>query len=304
MPRIAAALTFMVLVLVVGATSGADRPALPGLPTPSPRIVTDAAASVEALAVIVALAFLMFGLPGTRHGGTDAEDTDPRRSPWWARTLTVLLQVGAGLLVARALARAALGQGGSKPPAGAAPPVTSGTGVSGVRGGGHLDLWVVALVVSLAVLGGLALWWLDRRRAARRPRVGGDGAVGDTVLQAVDRSLAALEAEPDGRRAVIAAYARMEQWLAAAGHGRLASETPYEYLDRLMGEAGAMATGGRELTALFERARFSTHPIGPELKERALGALQSMRAALERAGPGQGWSEARQAGSAQPEPVT
>ncbi|HEY4376719.1 MAG TPA: DUF4129 domain-containing protein [Acidimicrobiales bacterium] len=124
-------------------------------------------------------------------------------------------------------------------------------------------------------------------RHARRRRPTGQPIVDDLVptraaeaLEAVDASLDALRAEADCRRAVIAAYARMEQWLAQAGRGRVPSEAPVEFLDRILVDAGAPATDVTQLTDLFQRARFSAHPIGPDAKQAAVTALVGLRTAL------------------------
>ena len=68
-----------------------------------------------------------------------------------------------------------------------------------------------------------------------------------------------LEAEPDARRAVIAAYARMEGVLARHGLRRKPSETPLEYLRRILLGLTARADAVRRLTSLFEQAKFSRH---------------------------------------------
>src|SRR6185436_14483597 len=56
-----------------------------------------------------------------------------------------------------------------------------------------------------------------------------------------------LESEPDPRRAVIKAYARMEVALAQEGLPRRASETPLEYLRR---GVGRLHGGARPLARL------------------------------------------------------
>ena len=79
--------------------------------------------------------------------------------------------------------------------------------------------------------------------------------------------------EPDPRRAVIAAYATMEQMLAAQGVPRRAVEAPLEYMARLFAASDVSREALRTLTDLFELARFSQHPISPATKERAIAAL-------------------------------
>jgi hypothetical protein len=126
-----------------------------------------------------------------------------------------------------------------------------------------------SLVAVLA--GGLVL---HRRRFGPAP----DPAVAAAALSEVlDDSLDDLRRESDPRRAVIAAYARMEQTLAAYGLPRLVFETPTEYLTRVLVELHATAGSARRLTALFERAKFSHHAVPVGMKDEAIAALVELR---------------------------
>ncbi|MBA3844696.1 MAG: DUF4129 domain-containing protein [Actinobacteria bacterium] len=86
-----------------------------------------------------------------------------------------------------------------------------------------------------------------------------------------------LEAEPDARRAVIAAYARMEAVLARHGLRRRPSETPVEYLRRVLLGLTERADAVSRLTDLFEQAKFSRHEIDGAMKQDAIGALREIR---------------------------
>jgi hypothetical protein len=103
----------------------------------------------------------------------------------------------------------------------------------------------------------------------------------EVVRSAVEASLDALESEPDPRRAVIAAYRRMELALSNAGLPRRAAESPREYLRRALGSLDVSAGPLRTLTGLFERARFSVRWIGEEQRDEAVGALVALRDELE-----------------------
>jgi hypothetical protein len=136
--------------------------------------------------------------------------------------------------------------------------------------------WLPALatggLIVLAVLG----WWFAgraRKRARGELRVG----LATAVARAVDESLDDIRAEPDPRRAVIAAYARLEQVLAAHDLARLPAEAPFEYLGRILTELEVGEAAARALTDLFERAKFSQHVVGPEMKEQAIAALETVR---------------------------
>ena len=139
--------------------------------------------------------------------------------------------------------------------------------------------WPVVLVG----LGGAALFV---SAVTRRSRLA-IGAPPDTdaTTQLLDASIDELRSEPDPRRAVVAAYARMERGLAASGFARLAAETPTEYLRRALGARASddrpiSVEPLRELTALAERARFSVAPIDEAMRERAIAALEQIRADL------------------------
>jgi hypothetical protein len=134
-----------------------------------------------------------------------------------------------------------------------------------------------AALVTAAVLGARS-----RRRLAHEPS---DEQLVEGLAELLDEALGDLRSEPDPRRAVIAAYARMERALAAYGLPRRRSEAPLEFLGRIWTELGVVP-GARnlvfELTHLFERAKFSAHEIGPELKDEAIATLSGLRDELRR----------------------
>jgi hypothetical protein len=129
---------------------------------------------------------------------------------------------------------------------------------------------VLAFLVVFAVAA-IATWFVYRRRRtfAREDR----GAPVNPVGEAAALSLAAVESEPDPRRAVVLAYTRMEWSLSASGIPRMAWETPFEYLDRVFELLGAPSAPAATLTALYERARFGHHPVTIEMRDAAVAAL-------------------------------
>lgn len=92
--------------------------------------------------------------------------------------------------------------------------------------------------------------------------------------------MAALDRVEYPLGAVILAYAAMQQALAGHGVARLPAEAPREYLQRVLATGTASTHELTTLTSLFEEARFSPHSISERVRERALGALSSLRAAL------------------------
>jgi hypothetical protein len=149
----------------------------------------------------------------------------------------------------------------------------------------QLRLLPFLVVIVGAGAGITALLVAEKRRRRRLPR---EANVTDELAGALELTLDDLRSEPDPRRAVIAAYARMEAALAAHGIPRRRFEAPHEYLTRVLEDLTHGGRGARQLTGLFERARFSTHEIDPSLKDEAIAAVESLQdelaaAQLERA---------------------
>jgi hypothetical protein len=142
--------------------------------------------------------------------------------------------------------------------------------------GEHVQFQWVELVVILALLLALgAAAWFTRARLGPGTRRRGDAP--KTLAVALDESLEDLRSDPDLRRAIIAAYARMERALAAAGIPRDPAETPLEYVERALLNLDASASAIRKLTDLFEWARFSHHEPDPSMRDEAIDALVAVR---------------------------
>ncbi len=104
--------------------------------------------------------------------------------------------------------------------------------------------WIpIAVVLGLALLAVVAYFVADRRR--RGPARTDEELAGE-LAAVLDDTLDDLRAEADPRRAVIAAYARLEQVLGANGLARRPAETPEEYLARILAAAGRRRAGSRD----------------------------------------------------------
>jgi hypothetical protein len=126
---------------------------------------------------------------------------------------------------------------------------------------------VIAAAIAIAVIA-------DRRR--RRP----DALTAEQLKElreALDEAIEDLRRDPDPRRAVVAAYARMEQALTVYGLPRKPAEAPYEYLHRVARELEAEGPVA-SLTELFEVAKFSEHAVDETMRGRAIDALTAVRA--------------------------
>ena len=93
----------------------------------------------------------------------------------------------------------------------------------------------------------------------------------------LDDTLADLRAMKDPRKAIIAAYGRMERLFAASGLPREPSEAPMEYLSRTLGELRASGSSLARLTMLFQWAKFSDHEVDTAMRDDAILALTQVR---------------------------
>ncbi len=119
-----------------------------------------------------------------------------------------------------------------------------------------------------------------RRKAKRIPLDWEPPTLADELSGEIGLALDDLRSETDIRRAVIAAYARMEKVLARDGLKRNASETAMEFLRRVLADLRVSADAALDLTQLFEEAKFSTHDLDEHARTRAIDALETIRSEL------------------------
>ena len=100
--------------------------------------------------------------------------------------------------------------------------------------------------------------------------------VAESVVRAVGDSIDQIERDPNARRAIIRAYAQMEHAFDEAGFPRRPYETPLEYVGRALRGVRVSPPAAGRLAALFERARFSQHVVGPGTKHEAIGTLREI----------------------------
>jgi hypothetical protein len=142
-----------------------------------------------------------------------------------------------------------------------------------------LEVLIVFGLLAAAIAAAVAI-------ARRQPVQAHDSAVApEVVAEALDESLDDLRTDPDLRRAIVAAYARMEHALRVTGLPREPAEAPLEYLERALGTLGASGPSGRRLTDLFEWAKFSHHEPEPTMRDDAIDALIAIRDELRAPAP-------------------
>jgi Domain of unknown function (DUF4129) len=140
--------------------------------------------------------------------------------------------------------------------------------------------WIPVLVIAAVIGLSVAVWYVTGRRQEQRSD---ENAVAEAVALVLDDTLDDLRAEKDARRAVIAAYARLERVLAVHGLGRAPAEAPHEYLSRILPRLELERGSVRRLTELFTRAKFSPHEVDAGMKEDAIEALTTVRDELRAA---------------------
>lgn len=134
---------------------------------------------------------------------------------------------------------------------------------------------IAALVILL--VGGAALtWWWMGRRSGKVPEDSDEEIDTEAARGTVLRSIEAMLADPDPNTAVIGAYARLLEGLAASGAPRRDYEGPVEHLRRALTHLPVRPGPVRRLVELFEVARFSTQTLTLEHRDQALGALHEV----------------------------
>lgn len=197
------------------------------------------------------------------------------------RVLIVAAAICAAIVVGGYLARAR--DEGERPLVPTLPAPTAGGDVDeGAKRAPQFKL-LPALVIGAGAL--LLVAYYDARRRYTRSLAleRSEDTLVDELAALLEDTLDDLRNEPDPRRAVIAAYARMERALAAFGFPRRVFEAPLEYLERLAPELDELPAAARlvfELTHLYERAKFSAHAIDAGMKQDAIDTLLALRAEL------------------------
>jgi hypothetical protein len=206
-------------------------------------------------------------------------DLRAQKTPWWTRLLAfafvvLLLRIA----VSSNLLRNRLGQLAqrfARPTPTSTSVATPGSVVPHVtsRPLGIALTIVLALIFALVVAG--IVFLLARVKGEIAPPLPDDPLAG-----LLDAGIDDLRRISDPRRAVIACYARMERLMSSSGIPRRLSDTPTEFLARVLQERSVSAASASRLTTLFERAKFSPHRVDERMREDALDALEQVRSEL------------------------
>jgi Domain of unknown function (DUF4129) len=254
-----------------GGASGSARTMSPAMSGTLNAVV----AAAWGAAVVV---LIVMGRRLRRRLEDDAEGLEPRPpKPWWVSVVAWLV-VAAVFLIPLLTFRNRQDRTPQPTSTPTAAPGSDQTGGSTEER--RPSSWVIVGFIAGAAAAGAALAF-----AARRPgSIEGNREPLPELLRhvvgVVDDSINDIERDPDPRRAIIRADARMEAVLTRGGIPRRPSDTPLEYIDGALRTLAIPAAPARSLTDLFEIARFSDRPIDVSMKRRAIDCLLDIRSVL------------------------
>jgi hypothetical protein len=281
-----AVLVLVILLTVIGgaAQHGASAAQLRRGPA---SVVLTVLITLAGLTGIVSLGLLFWGLVTRNRRSLDSSEPKRHSPILVAGAALAVFACLAGLLALAARARhlqsfAGLG-GRLLPHAGRTPgPIPFNATASFATAG--VVVGIVALLVTINLV--RSMGW---RRVLRRlssllsdPAAASDDEAKRPELEALGTLLAEVtvegpETEPDPRRAVVACYLRMLEVGARHGPERRDSETPAEYLRRMLAATATAIAPATSLTGLFERARYSEQPVDESMRSGAIAALGALR---------------------------
>jgi hypothetical protein len=264
-------LAVLAFVAVVAIASTGSTPGGSGEARRRPAdLLLDTLVSLTLVLFLLSAAILVYAFIHRKELAASALPGRHRRSG--LASVVAFLLILAVILFLRSRGLFAPGEGNRQAPTDAPPGDPTGGDVDPNRYDPEFAWVPVLVVVGLAVVASLAAL-----AAARRRRGPARASVAATVADVLEDTLDDLRAEADPRRAIIAAYARLERVLGAHGLARRAPETPEEYLVRILSELEVDQRSVRRLTDLFTRAKFSQHDVDLDMKEEAIGALSRVR---------------------------
>jgi membrane protease YdiL (CAAX protease family) len=275
----AIALALLGIVGVASATSGwhSTHTAL-GAPAATPRVLASIGGVVLAVALLLIWAETPKAPRRKRKRRTVAGEDDLGASFWTAGRTAAVVLLAVALFCLAALPLLSRSSAHPRAAINSRPRTFTGPVRSEARRADrsvNLGWLVLPMALTFAVLAPAA--FLIRRRLNQPLDAAEDpGALG----RAVRASIAALESERDPRRAILRAYARMEQAFRNIEIVRAPDETASEFLGRAMRRLRVSADAAAALTERFEVARFSTHVVTEGDRELALASLHRVEQEL------------------------
>jgi hypothetical protein len=276
-PLLLTVLAVLVFVGVVAVASSGSTPTGTADGRPPGDVVLDTFFSFALLALIPAFALVVYGLAQRKEIAREMASGRYRRTSFASFLVFAALFIVAVYGRIRHWSFLPQGQTQDVVDFGDGKPV--GAPVSQSPAGKAYEpefAWIPVLaVVSLAALA-LGAYMLAARRR-KRSGATGEGEMAEHLADVLEDTLDDLRAEPDPRRAVIAAFARLERALAASGVPRGKAETAEEYVVRVLRTLDVDRGPVRTLGDLFASAKFSQHEVDARMKDTAIEALQRIR---------------------------
>ena len=153
-------------------------------------------------------------------------------------------------------------------------------------------LWQMLVWIAIAAAAfflGLLVYRIARKvelPQAEGPDPDWERVKAERLAEAVDAGLARIDSGT-ATDAVIACWVALEQAAASAGVAREPSETPAEFIVRVLGVGGISEPELVRLGDLYREARYSTHGSTEQARAEARAALLRLRDELAAARPGE-----------------
>jgi len=251
---------------------------LPKLPTPLYMIM--AVVVLACLSITFLHSFLR-----RRKSQDDQHIRQPEviKAPWYARLVTLISMLSVPLMLFWLLRqgsplREVLQQWRQELAAWQASPGPPILQVDSPITGYALFIVVVVIYGGIAALG---IWVLFDGRFAVLHAAEGETEDVRRVRRAVTAGLRVLHDYDDPRHAIIACYAQLEHVLEDHGMPSHAALTPQEYMGVALRGIDMPVDAFTGLVSLFERARYSLHPLEEADKQAATAHLEIIKAHLE-----------------------
>ena len=240
-----------------------------------------------AVVCLASLSFIAMALGARRRRKNEDDDFEeahePEKAPILFKVLLLLLALAPGLVMAGATYW--VGQSSDlRIPVGSAGFDASGLAAKGPSlPASPVTTWLFEALAWLIGLGSLAamFWLCFGDRFKRKPTVIPKGP-SEELMAVVEESLDDIRAEPDARLAILKIWRNFERVLADAALPRRPSQTPLEFMRTVLGKTPVPRLAVHRLTDLFQRARFSHHPIGAQARDTAWQSLLEIRTALRK----------------------
>ncbi len=261
-------------------TGGQPLPAGPGSEPPAPNfwglILSNILTSVVAGGFLVLLLAVMLYALLTRKRRMMAYYVRPVR--WWDTIGALILFAALVILLYYWPPMARNAANATSQQSAAGNNTFNATAVPTVGGVPLGVLLITAFILAIVVV--TVLMDLSVRLQKMRPRT----ALASrrmAAAQAVGAAISELQLGQDVRTAILACYQRFCNLLGLRGILDQEALTPRELEDRAVTQLEVSPSSAESLTSLFEEARYSTHTLGDEDRDRAVESLARIREALE-----------------------